>query len=231
VSVTLADLRPGDLMFGPIGGLIPGAFPVGAGQLLLADRTARLSWKRWRRIRHVGVVVKEAREWVGIEARPDLAPKLVQAMPRGAEEIELLAPRHWTPEYVYIRPQYLDAGVTLNAQGRIVAACARGYIGTPYNFLTYAALAVGPRGLVHLPLTERTLRRWISSRKDMMCSQLADQALAGAGFHVFDDGRLPQDVVPAELFRALLDLPGTQYVIPGQVIWQDGATFHQRQMT
>lgn len=56
----------------------------------------------------------------------------------------------------------------------------------------------------------------------MICSQLVDQALADAGFHVFDDGRLPQDVVPAELFRALLDTPGTTYVVPGMPCFAQG---------
>jgi hypothetical protein len=58
-----------------------------------------------------------------------------------------------------------------------------------------------------------------------MCSQLADQALADAGFHVFDDGRLPQDVVPAELFRALIDMPGTQWCVPGVGHWCPGADY------
>jgi hypothetical protein len=49
----------------------------------------------------------------------------------------------------------------------------------------------------------------------MMCSQLVDQCLADAGFHVFNDGRLPQDVVPAELFRALVEMPGTKMLVPG----------------
>lgn len=208
-------------MFGPIGGFIPGVLPVGAGQWLLADRKARLTWRRWWLVRHCGTVV---------EAGTPMMPRLVQAMPGGAEEISMNAARHWTPEYVYIRPAYghgaPDAYEAVRVQAELVAMAARSYVGTPYNFLTYGALSVGPRGLVHLPLTERTLRRWISTRKDMMCSQLVDQALADAGFHVFDDERLPQDVVPAELFRALIDMPGTRYVIPGRhEAWADGSRF------
>jgi hypothetical protein len=198
--ITLADVRPGDIVFGPIGGVVPGVFPVGAGQLLLADRKARLSWRRWWKIRHVLVVTREpGRSW----GLPGLA---VQAMPGGAEEIELTAARHWTKDYVYVRPM-LD-----NSQGVEIATAARSYIGTPYNFLTYGKLLAGH---LHLGLTERTLKKWISTRKDMMCSQLADQCLADAGYHVFDDGRLPQDVVPSELYRKLLDMPGTQWLTPG----------------
>jgi hypothetical protein len=218
--IALADVRPGDVVFGPIGGLVPGVFPVGAGQILLADRKARLSWRRWWKIRHVLVVTEEASGGYEDRSTPGQAhvvgigPKAVQAMPGGAEEIELTAAWHWTKDYVYVRPAYrTDASELEFAQAAAVAAAARSYIGTPYNFLTYGKLAAGH---LHLGLTERTLRKWISTRKDMMCSQLADQCLADAGFYVFDDGRLPQDVVPSELYLKLLGMPGTQWWIPGR---------------
>lgn len=217
---TLADLRPGDIMFGPIHGFVPGVFPVGVGQVLLANRRARLSWRRWWEIRHVGVVVEaspratvignsEHLSWAADYLDSLGGPRLVQAMPHGAEEIPL-GEKHWTPEYVYVRPTYEDD------EGWHVASLARGYLGTPYNFLTYGKLAAG---VLRMRMTENILRRWISTRRDMMCSQLVDQCLADAGFHVFDDGRLPQDVVPAELFRQLLTMPG-RYLIPGRD-WSD----------
>lgn len=216
--ITQADLRPGDLFFGPIGGIVPGMFPVGAGQLLLADRKARLSWRRWRKIRHCGVVVQSG-DSDPMYAEP-YGPRLVQAMPRGAEEIELTA-KHWTPEYVYIRPDYVASGLphgpTVQHYREQVVRAARGYVGTPYNFLTYGALAARKFGFM---LTDHVLRSWISTRADMMCSQLVDQLLADAGFHVFDDGRLPQDVVPAELYRQLMMLPG-QWLVPGGPGWAD----------
>lgn len=206
---TLADLRPGDILFGPIHGFIPGVLPVGAGQIILATRKARLSWRQWWRIRHVGVVVESRTQRL---SRND-GPRLVQAMPSGAEEIEMTPEQHWTAEYVYIRPRYRMAGsVAHGGMTERVAEAARSYVGTPYNFLTYGKLAASA---LHLPVTRRVLARWISTRHDMMCSQLADQALTDAGFHVFDDGRLPQDVVPAELFRQLLSLPG-QWLCPGK---------------
>lgn len=218
--ITLADVRPGDIVFGPIGGLVPGVFPVGVGQLLLADRKARLSWRRWWKIRHVLIVTQEQGAGLEYFSGPS-APKAVQAMPHGAEEIELRTDRHWTKDYVYVRPAYITAEMMgvgdMDShggahQGRTVAQAARGYIGTPYNFLTYGKLAARKFRLV---LAERTLEKWISTRKDMMCSQLADQCLADAGFHIFDDGRLPQDVVPSELYRKLRQLPGTQWMVPG----------------
>lgn len=208
-------------MFGPIGGLVPGMFPVGAGQLLLADRRARLTWKRWRKIRHGGVVVQAgSKPFINSSWWADKPARLVQAMPHGAEEIELTA-KHWTLEYVYLRPAYDIHGFDRITQPQEVAEAARGYVGTPYNFLTYGALAARKLRLV---LTDRLLRRWISRRRDMMCSQLMDQCLADASFHVFDDGRLPQDVVPAELYRALLEMPGTRVLVPG-CEWMDTVDF------
>jgi hypothetical protein len=233
--ITLADLRPGDLMFGWIGDeyprllpkplrFMPGRFPVGAGQWLLADRKARLSYRRWRMIRHAGVVVREGHVMPAlgrIGTTADL-PHVVEAMPRGAR-LAALTERRWTKEYVYVRPDYSMQSVPamqgmLRSQADAVADRARHYIGTPYNFLTYGKLAAAHFGL---PISTQILRKWISTRKDMMCSQLVDQCLADAGYHVFDDGRLPGDVVPAELFRALLDAPGTTYVVPGMDAWAD----------
>lgn len=220
---TLADLRPGDLMFGPIHGFIPGTFPVGAGQIILATRKARLSWRQWWRIRHVGVVVANDLPYERGGKR------LVQAMPSGAEEIPMTPEQHWTAEYVYIRPAYGSGVGTAEEyvpaeQAQVVARAARGYVGTPYNFLTYGKLAASA---LHLPVTRRVLAKWISTRCDMMCSQLADQALTDAGFHIFDDGRLPQDVVPAELFRQLLTLPG-QWLVPGDHFWSYNQTWPKK---
>lgn len=214
---TLADLRPGDLMFGPIHGFVPGVLPVGAGQIILATRKARLSWRQWWRVRHVGVVVQQQSKRVTPSGGwlPGTPARLVQAMPSGAEEIEMTPERHWTAEYVYIRPRYGIVEVRRDARAEQVARFARGYVGTPYNFLTYGKLAASA---LHLPVTQRVLERWISTRRDMMCSQLADQCLTDAGFHVFDDGRLPQDVVPAELFRQMLELPG-KWLVPGNEHW------------
>src|SRR3954469_19653988 len=45
-------------------------------------------------------------------------PKIVQAMPSGAEEIEIGA-EHWTRDYIYVRPDYQDD------EGWHVASCAR----------------------------------------------------------------------------------------------------------
>lgn len=232
-AVRMADLLPGDIMFGPIGGLIPGVFPVGIGQLLLAGRTQRMTWRRWWEIRHVGMVVEASQQlppgslWKNHphETGIIIAPELVQAVPRGAERIEMRQWKHWTLRHVYIRPAYRHdddeaLGHQVPTQAFDAVWAAKKYVGTPYNFLTYGKLAASKLGL---PISRRVLERWISTRRDMMCSQLVDQALADAGYHVFDDGRLPQDVTPADLYLGLLALPG-QWCLPGLTPWLDNAT-------
>lgn len=187
----MSRLRAGDIMFGPIHGAA-GMF-VGAAQLTLATIEPgliwRQGWRKWWEVRHVGVLTTD--------------DMLVEAMPSGAREVPIGQGR-LTAEYVYVRPSYRMPSTRLH-----VAAIAAGFIGTPYNFATYAAI---PAHRLHIPVPH--LDRYISSRRHMMCSQLADQALADAGWHVFDDGRLPQDVTPSELFRKMITGP-TDLIIRG----------------
>lgn len=196
-----AELRSGDILFTDMDGIVPGLFPVGAGQglLFLTRRWWRMTsrWRTWWTRRHVAVI-----------NAPNSAPvAIIQAMPKGCEVISIDPARHLTRSCVYIRPDYASRGIDYIA----VMSAASAYVRTPYNFLTYAKLAAGA---FRMRLTEAWLRKYMSTRKDMMCSQHVDQSLADAGWHVFDDGRLPQDVVPAELFAGLLDMPGW-FMIPG----------------
>lgn len=206
----LETLRPGDIGFGPIGGFVPGFFPVDVGQFLLAG-TKRVE----RDIDHVFVVTRAfepadaPRRLAGTQAH------IVQAMPSGAEEIGIGA-EHWTDRYVYVRPDYSGPWVP---NGDAVARAARAYVGTPYSFLDYAAIA----GL-HAGIRNGPVRRYVRSTGHMICSQLADQALTDAGFHVFTDGRLPQDVMPIELYRKLTSMTGTLVLHPGEDDWYPEAS-------
>lgn len=209
---SLRDLRAGDIGFGPIHGAT-GDLIVGPAQLALAAAEPgliwRQGWRAWYRVRHVIVIT---------EASPESLhqPRAVQAMPSGAEEIVLRPETHWTPEWAYVRPDYTEHGLVWD-QPKRVAEAARSFIGVPYNFATYAAI---PAHRAHLPVPH--LDRFIASRNDMMCSQLADQALSDAGWHVFDDGRLSQDVTPSELFRAMIVQPTECIVRPEK----DGGGWH-----
>jgi hypothetical protein len=188
---TLADLRPGDVGFSNITGY--------AGALIwAAQRVLAATEKSEAKIKHVFVVTQA--EGTG---RPYRDPvKIVQAMPRGAEEIEI-GDEHWTKDFVYLRPM-LD-----NSQGVEIATAARSYIGTPYSFADYAAIL----GL-HMGIDNGAVRRYVTSSGHQICSQLADQSLSDAGFHAFK-GKLPQDVMPIELYRALAAMPGTKRLVPG----------------
>lgn len=167
---TLADVRPGDIMFSKR--LKPRAVEalVWGGQMILAETGYP---------QHVGVVVDGGR--------------LVQAMPKGAEVVTL-DKRHWTGDITFIRPNYRS-----EYTAPAVARAALRYVGTPYSFLDYAAIA----GL-HLGIKNGPIRRYVRTSQHMICSQLADQALADAGWHVFDDGRLAQDVTPVALYVKML---------------------------
>lgn len=212
-----SNVKAGDILFTDMDGIVPGLFPVGAGQavLFLTRRwwTHVRRWRVWWKRRHVAIVA----------GAPGLAGiDIVQAMPKGCERIPIGTRAHESKN-IFIRPHYVGR----NVWGANVALCASNYVGTPYNFLTYLKLAAGA---FRFRLTERWLIKHMSTRKDMMCSQHVDQSLADAGYHVFDDGRLPQDVVPAELFYALLDQPGW-FMVPGHVIygtWTHNTRFPKR---
>ncbi len=184
---TLADLRPGDILFAKH--VRPRAVDllILAGQLILGQPGYP---------HHVFVVTQP-------EGRG--AAKCVEAMPNGAREVDIDG--RWGKDYIYLRPAYPEpwSWNPDRPQGVGVAANARRYIGVPYSFADYAAIAG-----VHFGVKNGLVRRYVTSSKHMICSQLADQALCDAGFHVFDDGRLPQDVTPAALFEALKAMPGTQ---------------------
>lgn len=80
-----------------------------------------------------------------------------------------------------------------NLRAAIVAE-ARGLEGTKYNFADYFYLA-----LCHFGIRAKWLQRRISNSGKLICSQLVDEVYRRAGIHLFDDGRLTQDVTPGDL--------------------------------
>ena len=231
----LAALRPGDLFFGPIGGSA-GAI-VGLGQVLVAPWKHQLTWRRWWKVRHCGVITQAASE--GYESRSyrtpsgnpcrwtrGIAPRLAQAEPGGMEEIEVDPDRHWTSEYVYLRPAYPGG----ESQAWEVAAMSQLMVNAhvPYAFEDYAAILAHR---LHLPIPH--LDRFIAATrasglpKRAMCSQAVDAVLSLSGGldghgNVFNDGRLPQDVVPSELYLRLLDLGPELVIVPGKMVVKAG---------
>lgn len=205
---SLADLRPGDIGFGPIHGAA--GLLVNAGQLMLGEgfHVGRLD------IRHVFVVTRSG-PTVGI----------VEAMPNGARS-DIVGQERWTPEYAYVRLSEDYPGQADDAAG-----IARAMIGTPYSFASYAALAAWRFGVKTPRLEGRINRRgpmitdgaWLRSTRGLkplqlpceaICSVLADQAWALTGKQVMPEGTPHQCVTPGALAMALLERP-----VPSRAEW------------
>lgn len=86
--------------------------------------------------------------------------------------------------------------------GEAVARAAVALVGTPYSFLDYFAIAA-----VRLHLPSARLRRYVTSTRHMICSQLADAAAAAGGWRLFHDKRLPQEVTPGDLWQLAMRSP------------------------
>ena len=199
MSIQIRDLREGDVGFGPIGGFVPGVLPVGAGQLWLSmtDREVFKHWREWRTVRHAFMVTQPG--FIG------------QAMPGGFEEIPIDPAKHWTSKHVYVRPPY-EGFQRIEAADRAIDMAERK---VPYAFEDYAAIAAKRAG-IPVPHLDAFISRVDEAGypRRAICSQAVDACLTLAGYHVFDDGRLPQNVTPYELFIQLIKTPGASLIWP-----------------
>ena len=87
-----------------------------------------------------------------------------------------------------------------DAQRAKMVEAGTGYVGTPYSWPDYAAMAAVR---FKLPLSSRFLKDYVSTSKHMICSQLVDQIYQDADYHLFDDHRWPGYVTPADLYNLL----------------------------
>lgn len=112
--------------------------------------------------------------------------RVIQAEPGGAAEAALTphAQILWSSDVIPLT----------DPQRKAICDAARGYVGVPYSFADYAALAAHR---LHIPAPG--LRAYIGSSKSMICSQLVDQCYADAGVHLYTDSRWPGFVTPASL--------------------------------
>lgn len=67
-------------------------------------------------------------------------------------------------------------------------------VGIGYGWLTYAYLAA-----YRLGIRPEWLKNRVRNTRDMICSQSVDEVFNRAGVHLFQDGRLPQDVTPGDI--------------------------------
>lgn len=200
---SLADLRPGDIGFGPLAG---GWGKLGMWGELIVDGGFHVGSLN---VGHV-FVVTEVIPYATIRA--DVWA--VEAMPNGAREVHIGQER-WTDQYAYARlPEDYPW------QGEDAAAVARAMIGTPYSPLSYAALAAWRFGMK----TPR-LEAWIGRTRqgimppglprEAICSVLADQSWALTGKQVMPKGTPHQCVTPSGLAAHLLNgMPGVEWIWP-----------------
>jgi hypothetical protein len=111
--------------------------------------------------------------------------EIVEAMPNGARRSTV--PTTSGP-VVYLRCP--------PALGPAVAQAALGFIGVPYSFVDYAAIA-----LHRFRIPTPRLRRYIESSKRLICSAMCDRAAHIGGWKIFDDGRWFGHVTPGDLYR------------------------------
>lgn len=88
-----------------------------------------------------------------------------------------------------------------DAERSAITGWAMEHQGVGYSFLDYAALTAHG---AHLDLP--WLQSFIASSKRMICSQFVDADYATAGVHLFQDGRWPGFVKPADLAQLLQEL-------------------------
>lgn len=120
---------------------------------------------------------------------------VVEAMPGGA----LITPLALYTEGPKAQDTILSALELTPGQAAAVVVAAQTLVGTPYSFLDYLALA-----LDHWGFQPRWLRKFITDKGHMICSQLVDEVYRRARIQMFDDGRLPQDVTPGDLADYLI---------------------------
>ncbi len=118
---------------------------------------------------------------------------VIEAEPAGARERPLTG---------HTRELWSSGIITLtDAQRAAIVNAAHRYAAakTDYSFLDYLALAAH-RFRIPVP----GLRRYIAATGHQICSQMVDSAYLAAGVHLFQDGRWPGYVTPADLAERLL---------------------------
>lgn len=174
------DLQVGDIGFYVIAGRVGGFVSFGQWLIdfvaLIKGRNVEGSW-----FTHAFIVVGK---------HPGGDVTIIEGMPGGARRVRLTLAERCGPGYGWAR-------LPLSAlQQASVAEYAEGLVGTPYSFLDYLSIA-----LLHLGVPRRLAAGRVTDSGHMICSQLVDHLLCRAGFHLFTDGRLSQDVTPGALFR------------------------------
>jgi len=119
--------------------------------------------------------------------------RAIAAQPSGA--------RYGYLEQCYPGAVYSTGKLPLTDEQRaLIVAEAKKLLGTPYSWLDYAAIS-----LHRFHIRPRFIERYIQDSGHMICSQLVDEVYCRAGIHLFNDGRLPQDVTPGDIANVLIE--------------------------
>jgi hypothetical protein len=233
---SLDDVQPGDLIFTEIREPWAASVLVKLGMLALAERV-RIGRRSFD---HVIVVTEAGAPGVdpgdhtyigdrpGSETRPTVRrPAIgVQAMPRGAERVELTPAQHWTDRTAVVRiPE------TYPGQGLDAAAIAKLFVVAQvrYSFASYLQLALWRFGWKTPRLEARIDRRqdprriYLPGRDyhimvrlpvEAICSVVGDQVWTLTGKRVVE-GVAKQAVTPGKLVMSLWRYPGAIWGGPG----------------
>jgi cell wall-associated NlpC family hydrolase len=77
----------------------------------------------------------------------------------------------------------------------VIVAAAKKTVGIPYGWPDILALGFACYGIRNHWIDQR-----IEKENRLICSQLVDKVYEEAGIHLFDDGRLPGEVTPGDLY-------------------------------
>jgi hypothetical protein len=231
---SLNDVRPGDLIFTAITEPLAASLLVKLGMLALAERV-RIGRRSFD---HVIVVTEAATGTPGAfgpytyidgparAERPYRPPVGVQAMPRGAERVELTAAKHWTDRTAVVRIPESYPGQGLDV-AEIAKLFAREQV--PYSFLTYVRLAAWRFGWKTPKIEARLDRRLPAVRielpgrgyavavrlpAEVICSGVGDQCWTLTGKKIVE-GVAKQSVTPGKLVMTLWRYPGAIWGGPG----------------
>lgn len=224
VIASLRDVRPGDLIFTEISEPWAASVLVKLGMLAIAERV-RIGRRSFD---HVIVVTEAAtagpapgsHRYVDGPFRPVARPPVgVQAMPRGAERVELTAAKHWNDRTAVCRIPESYPGQALDV-AEIAKLFAREQV--PYSFASYVQLAAWRLGRKTPKLEARINRRrpevrvYLPGRGypiavrlpvEAICSGIGDQAWTLTGKKVVE-GVAKQAVTPGKLVMSLWRYPG-----------------------
>lgn len=94
-----------------------------------------------------------------------------------------------------------------DAQRTAIVKAAKGYVGTPYSWMDYAAIAAH-----HLDMlgADQALKDYVATSKHMQCAQTVDQSYHDGGKFLFTDNRWPGYVTPADLYNLLMSIKAKQ---------------------